>query len=310
VIPAAVRRVVLERDGHRCRWCGVVEGVDLHHILYRSQGGRNDRLNLRPGLRRIAVVSDSVGMAIRQLRTGEADPDGEAREYSAGPYVRLRWRVGRQEYVERYKRNADGSLFRQVPKRHRVIDWEEARRLYEDGLSLPRVARRLGVDQGTLCRRLYVAGVSMRSSKDYAATFEVDTARRLYESGMGLYAVAREVGAENVTRLSRELRKAGVQIRRPGRPTGSRNQEAYETEFKRAREEVARRSHGRCEARTPRCTLVAIHVHHRQLRSQGGTNALGNLLHTCLQCHVYIHDHPKLSYERGWLERGAVVGPA
>lgn len=36
-IPAATRKLVLERDGHRCRWCGATNaGVHLHHIVYRS----------------------------------------------------------------------------------------------------------------------------------------------------------------------------------------------------------------------------------------------------------------------------------
>lgn len=35
-IPEPLRREVLERDRHRCRWCGRTdEGLDLHHIEYR-----------------------------------------------------------------------------------------------------------------------------------------------------------------------------------------------------------------------------------------------------------------------------------
>ena len=32
----SLRKQVLERDGHRCRWCGATNrGADLHHIEYR-----------------------------------------------------------------------------------------------------------------------------------------------------------------------------------------------------------------------------------------------------------------------------------
>lgn len=47
-IPLAVRRVVYARDAHKCRWCGRANGVSLHlhHIVYRSGGGRHVPENL------------------------------------------------------------------------------------------------------------------------------------------------------------------------------------------------------------------------------------------------------------------------
>jgi hypothetical protein len=44
-IPDALRREVLERDNHRCRWCGATNrGGDLHHVEYR-RGYSYDRLD-------------------------------------------------------------------------------------------------------------------------------------------------------------------------------------------------------------------------------------------------------------------------
>ena len=40
------RRVVLERDGHRCRACSQSHGLDVHHVIARSLGGTNDKSNL------------------------------------------------------------------------------------------------------------------------------------------------------------------------------------------------------------------------------------------------------------------------
>jgi hypothetical protein len=44
-IDQALRRRVLERDHHRCRFCGCPE-VDAHHIVLRSQGGPDCEDNL------------------------------------------------------------------------------------------------------------------------------------------------------------------------------------------------------------------------------------------------------------------------
>ena len=35
-LPEALRQEVLQRDGYRCRWCGITNrSLDLHHIRYR-----------------------------------------------------------------------------------------------------------------------------------------------------------------------------------------------------------------------------------------------------------------------------------
>ena len=40
-VPASVRAEVIERDGSSCRICGrYVQTPGLHHIMFRSQGGR------------------------------------------------------------------------------------------------------------------------------------------------------------------------------------------------------------------------------------------------------------------------------
>ena len=41
-IPLAIRREVHERDGGKCRFCGRQGiGIELHHIIYRSQERNN-----------------------------------------------------------------------------------------------------------------------------------------------------------------------------------------------------------------------------------------------------------------------------
>src|SRR6185436_471781 len=36
------RRLVLERDGYRCRACQSKDSVDVHHLKFRSLGGKDD----------------------------------------------------------------------------------------------------------------------------------------------------------------------------------------------------------------------------------------------------------------------------
>lgn len=43
---AANAVLVRERDGNTCRWCGDPHGVEVHHIVYRSRGGKHDTSNL------------------------------------------------------------------------------------------------------------------------------------------------------------------------------------------------------------------------------------------------------------------------
>jgi hypothetical protein len=61
------------------------------------------------------------------------------------------------------------------------------------------------------------------------------------------------------------------------------------------------RAGGWCEAATPVCPGLGVSAHHRKLRSQGGDNSLENLLWVAVKCHRWIHDHPKESYEKGWM---------
>lgn len=44
-------------------------------------------------------------------------------------------------------------------------------------------------------------------------------------------------------------------------------------------------------------------VHHRQLRSQGGSDDPANLLHLHDACHRWAHEHPTWAYQRGLIVR-------
>jgi hypothetical protein len=57
--------------------------------------------------------------------------------------------------------------------------------------------------------------------------------------------------------------------------------------------------------RAPLCqrcrSRPGIHNHHRKRRSQGGGDEPDNLVLVCLECHQWIHDHPRDAAAAGWL---------
>lgn len=70
---------------------------------------------------------------------------------------------------------------------------------------------------------------------------------------------------------------------------------------------VFHRDHGRCFICGRQLSAYAFNVHHRRMRSHKwpGLNLPSNLLTVCgsgtMGCHARIHQHPKASYENGWL---------
>lgn len=44
--PPGLKDAVMELDGRRCRFCGGLRNLIVHHILYRSRGGGHTEMNL------------------------------------------------------------------------------------------------------------------------------------------------------------------------------------------------------------------------------------------------------------------------
>lgn len=65
----------------------------------------------------------------------------------------------------------------------------------------------------------------------------------------------------------------------------------------------------RCQAHCEMCGVPTRvgEFHHRLPRRLGGTRrpigTVKNCLYLCTKCHRYVHAHPIMSYERGWLLR-------
>jgi hypothetical protein len=107
-------------------------------------------------------------------------------------------------------------------------------------------------------------------------------------------------------RVKLALLDAGIKLRPAGRVAGANNNGivSYEREFERMKPAIRARSRGRCEfGASTRCTGRGTHIHHRQLRAQGGPNTEENLVDICLFCHGHVHGNPTKSYAMGWLVR-------
>lgn len=107
--------------------------------------------------------------SIRRIAPGDPDPEGEPKRYANGDgFVRLRWKIGPREYLERYERTDEGRIVRtREPKPQKRIDVARAAELYASGLTQPEVAEQLGCDHGALSRALRRAGVVTRPSNSY-----------------------------------------------------------------------------------------------------------------------------------------------
>jgi hypothetical protein len=55
-----------------------------------------------------------------------------------------------------------------------------------------------------------------------------------------------------------------------------------------------------CKAKLPGCTIYTTDVHHKALRGKNYLN-IETWLPVCRNCHKYIHEHPKESFEKGFL---------
>ena len=45
-ISNATRKAVYQREGYACALCSSNQGLQIHHVIHRSQGGKNDMHNL------------------------------------------------------------------------------------------------------------------------------------------------------------------------------------------------------------------------------------------------------------------------
>lgn len=248
------------------------------------------------------------GANIRQLKPGEDPPSGEPRRYASDPrgYVRLRWRVGKGEYVETYEHR----LVAGVPAadvHHDDEDKSNNARGNLTPMSRSEHARMHGEEQAAKSKRLtewggypsqYAFDKAQRSKarRESRERFAAEICR-LQESGMSTVEIGKTVGLD-ASGISRILRSSGVAPpRRPGRSTGPSTT---------VRSQIQARARMRCERCGRNLTWEGGQIHHRKPRQMGGTrdqktNSMENLVFICSGCHSEIESNRDDSYRDGWL---------
>ncbi len=83
---------------------------------------------------------------------------------------------------------------------------------------------------------------------------------------------------------------------------------ATEAMLDEARPRVWKRAEYRCELRiSPECSGRAEDLHHTKMRSGGWSldemHADGALMASCRECHLFVHSHPAIAEERGFIVR-------
>lgn len=184
---------------------------------------------------------------IRQLHAGERIPEGEPRRYKAGHgYVRLRWRVGKGEYVEVYEHRVRDGVVVDLHVHHldhvkdhnnpsnlvvltqaehmrvhhgQSIPIDEARELYLKGWTPAQLGKRYDLAGWTVTRYLRAAGVPMRG---YHAGNKVDldlnVIRDLHGQGVRPEAIAKRLGLTSAEPVRRAFRELGLASFPAGRP--------------------------------------------------------------------------------------------
>lgn len=87
----------------------------------------------------------------------------------------------------------------------------------------------------------------------------------------------------------------------PALPLRRRTSHAADPVGLRTRNAVKERDGYCCVACTAWIGRTGGHIHHRKLRSQGGTHDPENLIYLHHHCHKTIHDNPRIAYALGFL---------
>ena len=267
------------------------------------------------GLKRGPVKPRKRSAIIRRLRPDEPVPDFPPRRYkSSHGYIRLRWLVGTQEYVEEFEhrinagrppswmhvhhRNGDKTDNR--PENLEVLTASEHNRRHARNLERARVARGLrpvGRQYAPYRGKEAKAKAERREAREARRAAEVERMAGMYAQGLTIVEIGKALGIDH-SNVSRRLRAAGVKMR-----TATESRLAGQLAEAAGRRSVKARAAGICEGFCD--GRSAFDVHHRKNRSQGGSWAVENLMHLCRACHRHITTNPAEAYANGWSVRSS-----
>jgi len=108
-------------------------------------------------------------------------------------------------------------LSRQLQRRLKPTEVDELVGIYEAGSSVLAVAQSFGISRETVLLHLERRGVRRRANLRKLGDDEVRAAAIRYEAGDAMRSLTTHFQVDGKT-LRKELTKAGVELRRPGRP--------------------------------------------------------------------------------------------
>jgi Homeodomain-like domain/HNH endonuclease len=185
-------------------------------------------------------------VAIRTLKPGETVPPFPPKRYASSQgYIRLRWRVSKNEHVEAYehrvfdgritladevhhidhdKTNNDPTNLRQTTTKghgryHQTLDRSRMVELYQQGYSTPQIGEQMGCNATTVYRALVAEGIQPRSiSESLRYSLDKDLIVRLHKAGVRSRRIANALGFSAAV-VDKAIERWHLTPHRPGRPT-------------------------------------------------------------------------------------------
>jgi hypothetical protein len=235
-------------------------------------------------------------VSVRHLRPDEDVPDFEprGRYRTASGYVRVRWLLGPNDYVEEYEHRL--VMERPTGEVHHV-NGDKADNRPENLVVLSKR------EHATLHAEPNPDSYKIRSARERAQRAQERRAKRaeriaemraLYESGLSTTEIG-SLFSMSAGGVSRALRQGGAKMR-PRRSTGPDAE---------VRATVQSRAGLRCERCGRNVAWEPHEIHHVAARGMGGTrrpeiNDPENLVLLCRPCHAHVEGHPDEARAEGF----------
>jgi len=98
------------------------------------------------------------------------------------------------------------------PTRGKAVDMAKVVELYQQGLSMNEIGRRLGHTHGVIAYHVHKSGISLHNPRSQRCPVSTDYIKKLYEQGMSTIEISENVGLTPQA-IYQRLLKAGIPLR-------------------------------------------------------------------------------------------------